>query len=154
MMRALADAHIPFIAGALNIGDSDHTLALRLAEEVITEQPFAPISSAILEQVRLKLSQVEHLVICPMPIGPGNLALLREALIAAQHGLSVLLLIPQVSNSTYVPNEHRILPGNEITERDYTAGEGLKLLEALLQAGAEVVASAGEAIPKLSDSFA
>src|SRR5947207_11137234 len=26
MMRALADAHIPFIAGALNIGDSDHTL--------------------------------------------------------------------------------------------------------------------------------
>src|SRR5438105_14526932 len=50
MMRALADAHIPFIAGALNIGDSDHTLALRLAEEVITEQPFAPISSAMLEQ--------------------------------------------------------------------------------------------------------
>ncbi|HET8851191.1 MAG TPA: ABC transporter ATP-binding protein [Ktedonobacteraceae bacterium] len=36
MMRALADAHIPFVAGALNIGDSDHTLALRLADEVIT----------------------------------------------------------------------------------------------------------------------
>src|SRR5438105_13570318 len=30
LMRALADVNIPFIAGALNIGDSDHTLALRL----------------------------------------------------------------------------------------------------------------------------
>jgi iron complex transport system ATP-binding protein len=43
LMRALADARIPFIAGALNIGDSDHALALRLAREVITEQPYAPI---------------------------------------------------------------------------------------------------------------
>src|SRR6266516_7753920 len=41
MMRALADAHVAFVAGALNIGDSDHTLALRLAEAVITEQPYA-----------------------------------------------------------------------------------------------------------------
>src|SRR6202035_5224661 len=40
LMRALADAHIPFAAGALNIGDSDHTLALRLAEGVITEPAF------------------------------------------------------------------------------------------------------------------
>src|SRR5438874_9718187 len=38
IMRALADAHIAFTAGALNIGDSDHTLALRLANQVITEQ--------------------------------------------------------------------------------------------------------------------
>ena len=38
LMRALVDAHIPFIAGALNIGDSDHTLALRLAREVIAEE--------------------------------------------------------------------------------------------------------------------
>src|SRR6266436_5911365 len=49
MMRALADAHISFVAGALNIGDSDHALALRLAQEVITEQPYSPISPAILE---------------------------------------------------------------------------------------------------------
>src|SRR6266516_43119 len=42
MMRALADAHIPFISVALNIGDCEHTLALRLASEVITEKPYAP----------------------------------------------------------------------------------------------------------------
>src|SRR6266581_3577556 len=79
MMRALADAHVPFIAGALNIGDSDHTLALRLAAEVITEQPYAPISPPILEQARASLATVKLLIICPMPIGPGNLALLQEA---------------------------------------------------------------------------
>src|SRR5207249_10422811 len=68
MMRALADAHIPFTAGALNIGDSDHTLALRLADQIITEQPYAPISPAALEQVRKSLDQVVLLIICPMPI--------------------------------------------------------------------------------------
>ncbi|HEY6407036.1 MAG TPA: ABC transporter ATP-binding protein, partial [Ktedonobacteraceae bacterium] len=119
MMRALADAHVPFIAGALNIGDSDHTLALRLAGEVITEQPYAPISPPILEQVRASLAEVKLLIICPMPIGPGNLALLQEAVIAAESGLPVLLL-----------------GDNAIAVRDYTGGEGQHLWEALLQEGA------------------
>src|SRR3989441_355389 len=78
LMRALADAHIPFIAGALNIGDSDHTLALRLADEVITEQPYAPISPETLEHIDTSLSNVKLLIVCPMPVGPGNLALLQE----------------------------------------------------------------------------
>ncbi|HLX59267.1 MAG TPA: ABC transporter ATP-binding protein, partial [Ktedonobacteraceae bacterium] len=75
LMRALADAHIPFSIGALNIGDSDHTLALRLAREVITEQPYSPISPAVLEKVRARLAEVAVLVLCPVPVGPGNLPL-------------------------------------------------------------------------------
>src|SRR5579883_300680 len=94
MMRALADAHIPFIAGALNVGDSDHTLALRLASEVITEQPFTTISPRTLEKVRHSLEQVAVLIICPMPVGPGNISLLREAVHAAQRGLPVVMLMP------------------------------------------------------------
>src|SRR6266849_7220870 len=94
MMRALADAHIPFRAGALNIGDSDHTLALRLAQDVITEQPYAPISPAVLEEVRARLAQVAVLILCPVPVGPGNLSLLREAVEAAQRGVTTLLLAP------------------------------------------------------------
>src|SRR2546421_2090803 len=129
MMRALADAHIPFSAGALNVGDSDHTLALRLADEVITEQPYAPISPPILEDVRKSLAAVKLLVICPMPVGPGNVALLQEAVASEQHGLRVLLL-HDTANAA----------------RDYTGGEGQKLLEALLQAGAQSVASVGEAM--------
>src|SRR5438876_5431631 len=86
LMRALADAHIPFIAGALNIGDSDHTLALRLANEVITEQPYSPISPETSEQIDTSLSKVKLLIVCPMPVGPGNLALLQEAYTAAHQG--------------------------------------------------------------------
>jgi iron complex transport system ATP-binding protein len=129
MMRALADAHVAFVAGALNIGDSDHTLALRLADEVITEQPYAPISLPILEEVRKSLATVKLLIICSMPIGPGNLALLQEAVASERHGLRVLLY-----------------HDTAIAERDYTGGEGQQLLEALLQAGAQSVASVGEAM--------
>jgi iron complex transport system ATP-binding protein len=129
MMRALADAHIPFIAGALNIGDSDHTLALRLASEVITEQPYAPISQPVQEHVRASLAEVKLLIICAMPIGPGNLALLQEAVAAGQRGLPVLLL-----HTTGMAN------------RDYTGGEGQQLLDALVHAGAKTVASVGEAM--------
>jgi len=129
MMRALTDAHVPFIAGALNIGDSDHTLALRLADEVITEQPYAPISPAILAQVRASLAEVKLLVICPMPIGSGNLALLREATAAAERGLPVLLL----EDTT------------EIMARDYT-GEAQHLWDTLLHLGARKVGSVVEAM--------
>src|SRR6266480_1820843 len=124
MMRALADAHIPFIAGALNIGDSDHTLALRLASEVITEQPYAPISQQVQKQVRASLAPVELLIICPMPIGPGNLALLQEAVATGQRGLPVLLL-----HTT------------DIAKRDYTGGGGQQLLDALVRMGAKTVTS-------------
>ncbi len=129
MMRALADAHIPFIAGALNIGDSDHALALRLASEVITEQPYAPISQQVQKQVRASLATVKLLIICPMPIGPGNLALLQEAVAAGQRGLPVLLL-----HTT------------DIAKRDYTGGEGQQLLDALVRMGAKTVTSVGGAM--------
>ena len=151
MMRALADAHIPFIAGALNIGDSDHTLALRLAAKVITEQPYAPISPPILEQVRTDLARASLLIICPVPIGPGNLALLKEALVAAQRGLPVLLLTAPISDNAPAlnepeSNEDAISLRTKMAVRDYTGGEGLKLLEDLLQARAVVVKSVTEAI--------
>jgi iron complex transport system ATP-binding protein len=151
MMRALADSHIPFIAGALNIGDSDHTLALRLAGKVITEQPYAPISPPILELVHTSLTQAALLIICPAPIGPGNLALLKEAVAMAQRGLPVLLLTPPISDSAPALNEPEPIEGGivlraKMAERDYTGGEGLKLLEDLLQAGAVVVGSVKEAI--------
>jgi iron complex transport system ATP-binding protein len=151
LMRALADAHIPFIAGGLNIGDSDHTLALRLANEVITEQPYSPISPATLEQIHTSLSNVKLLIVCPMPVGPGNLALLQEAYKAANHGIKVLLLAPALAatstngeeqsfpDNTYASDEALLKTG--IANRDYTNGEGIKLVYDLLQAGATVVRS-------------
>jgi cobalamin transport system ATP-binding protein len=154
LMRALADAHIPFIAGALNIGDSDHTLALRLANEVITEQPYAPISPATLEQVHKSLAKITLLILCPVPVGPGNLALLQEALTAARRGIKVLLLAPTIGGTETKEQSSagtpfsgcEVLQQTGIAGRDYTNGEGLRLVRDLLQEGATVVRSVIEAV--------
>src|SRR5438874_5135832 len=149
LMRALADAHIPFIAGALNIGDSDHTLALRLANEVITEQPYSPISPETMEHIDTSLTNVKLLIVCPMPVGPGNLALLQEAYAAALREIKVLLLTPALAATSTNGNEQSIPVNTNISDevllqtgianRDYTNGEATKLIYDLLQAKATVV---------------
>ncbi|HVB20723.1 MAG TPA: ABC transporter ATP-binding protein [Ktedonobacteraceae bacterium] len=150
MMRAFADAGIPFTAGALNIGDSDHTLALRLASRVITEQPYAPIAPQTAAQVRESLHQAAVLVLCPTPIGPGNLTLLQEAVHAAQQGLAVILLVSHIppqdepSPTFITPNEQEQY--QELVSRDYTGGAGFQLLNELLAAGATIVNSVSEAV--------
>lgn len=150
MMRALADEHIPFSIGALNIGDSDYTLALRLAEHMIVEQPYAPISQTSLEKLRLSLAHVSLLIICPAPIGAGNVALLQEAVVAARHGLPVVLLA-SADSTVYSTNDTReteqsLLQRTGMAERDYTGGEGIRLTEELLQNGASVEHSVGDVI--------
>jgi iron complex transport system ATP-binding protein len=153
MMRALADAHIPFSAGALNIGDSDHTLALRLAKEVVTEQPYSPISQSALAKVRACLANVKLLILCPTAIGPGNLALLQEAVHAAEKGLPVVLLTSPVSTAC-VPDDTTMDISDDVqlldmAARDYTQGQGLVLLEQLIQNGAIVLGSVNEALEEV-----
>jgi len=148
MMRALTDARIPFSAGALNIGDSDHALALRLAKEVITEQPYSPISQAALAQVRTCLAAVKVLIICPTAIGPGNLVLLQVAVQAAEKGLPVILLVSPVGTAC-APDDLSTQVANSVQlfgARDYTQGQGLVLLEQLIAAGAHMSESVGEAL--------
>ncbi|HEX6477277.1 MAG TPA: ABC transporter ATP-binding protein [Ktedonobacteraceae bacterium] len=151
LMRALADAHIPFVAGALNIGDSDHTLALRLASEVVTESPYSPVSSKALEQVQSSLTRVSILIICPMPVGPGNLSLLQEAVSAAKRGLPVLMFAPampdsQIKSEDSLSDEDKLLHQTGIVLRDYTNGEGLNLVREMLQSGVMVVDSLGKTV--------
>ena len=151
VMRALADAHIAFSAGALNFGDSDHTLALRLAREVITEEPFAPISESTLQRLRARLQETTLLIFCPMPVGPGNLSLVQEALALRQRGIPVLLL-PAPGRSTFSAVDE-VLPGDslqllDLAERDYTHGEAGRLLVQLVEAGAPIVAGVGEVVAR------
>ncbi len=149
VMRALADAHVPFVAGALNIGDSDHTLALRLAVDVITEQPYAPIAPPTVERVRTSLAHIAFLILCPFPIGPGNLVLLQEAVLAIQQGLPVVFLVDSSGGNvcaSAIMTQDEILQHTDMAARDYTGGEGLNLMKALLLAGAIVVESVGEVL--------
>lgn len=166
MMRALADAHIPFTAGALNVGDSDHTLALRLADEVITEQPYAPISQANLDAVCASLTRASALILCPTPIGPGNLALLREAVQASLNGLPVFLLAPgeRDTDPAETAELHDLPENGDVTEdelmqrtgmmaRDYTSGEGLMYLRQLLRNGAVIALSVSMVVETLKKRF-
>lgn len=144
LMRALADAQISFSAGVLNIGDSDHTLALRLAEDVFSEQPFAPVSPALLAQLREQLRRVAVLVICPTAIGPGNLALLQVASEAAQQGLPVVLFNESAvasSTSAAAGTEHETVLAALFAARDYTGGAGAEYLLQIVQQGATLAAS-------------
>lgn len=149
IMRALADAQIAFSAGVLNIGDSDHTLALRLASEIITEQPFSSVTATTRQRLHERLQTVALLLVCPMPIGPGNLALLHEALELCQHGTPVLLLLPP--GTTNLPSKDELVPEVIVQflntpMRDYAHGDGVDALRQLLAAGAIIVASVAEAI--------
>lgn len=156
MMRALADEHIPFSIGPLNIGDSDYTLALRLAEHVIVEQPYAPMSRTSLEQMRSSLAQVSLLVICPTPIGPGNIALLQEAVVAAKRGLPIVLLTSPDTTvcapDTLIETDDGDLQRTGIAARDYTDGEGVKQISELLRQGATIVHSVSDAVESIRSS--
>jgi iron complex transport system ATP-binding protein len=152
LMRALADEHIPFVAGALHIGDSDYALARRLARAVIAEQPYAPLSAPTLERVQASLQQVDVLILCPAPIGPGNLALLREAAQAAQRGLSVILLAPadadhgRSTTHAVLETEQDVIQQTGIVARDYTNGEAVLLTIQLWRAGAQIARSLNEGL--------
>jgi iron complex transport system ATP-binding protein len=150
LMRGLADAQLPFSIGALNIGDSDHALALHLATEIISEQPYAPIAPETAAQVRTLLAQAHAQILCPAPIGQGNLVLLRLAQEAAQAGLFTILLEP--SSATIPENDASPEPASvlaRVTARDYTHGEGRTLYQALLNAGAQIASNAASAITLL-----
>ncbi|HCI82619.1 MAG TPA: heme ABC transporter ATP-binding protein [Ktedonobacter sp.] len=145
LMRGLADAQIPFVAGALNIGDSDYTLALRLADDVIVEQPYAPIAQETVARVRASLNTVPMVVVCPTPVGSGNIVLLQEVVHAAQRGLTVLLL---ASNEMQDADMDRVQQTG-IGARDYTDGQGVALIQQLLESGAIVVPSVKAAIEQV-----
>jgi iron complex transport system ATP-binding protein len=143
-LRALADAEIPFSAGPLNVGDSDYALAERLAASCIVEPPYAPISEAGLAAVREAMRAAGAILVCPIPLGAGNIGLLDAALAAAQSGARVILLEPEIGDAS---NREALL--TSVAARDYS-GRGSDLYRALLEVGAQVVTSPTRALDLLA----
>jgi iron complex transport system ATP-binding protein len=143
LLRALADAGIPFSAGPLNVGDSDYALAERLATSCIVEPPYAPISDAGLAAARVAMESAGAVLICPIPLGSGNVALLDAAREVAQSGARVILLEPELADA----DREALLA--RIAARDYS-GRGPDLYRALLEAGAKVTASLAQALDVLT----
>jgi iron complex transport system ATP-binding protein len=151
VMRTLADAGIPFSAGALNVGDSDEALAARLAVARITEPPYAPISAAGVAATRARMAEAGAVVVCPALIGAGNVALLEAALEAARAGQRVLLLEPGLSPASNVRADEL---SARVSDRDFTAGQAVAAYTALLAAGAQVVGSPAAIIGLLREKRA
>lgn len=143
LMLALADAGIPFTAGPLNVGDSDLALAERLAALALVEPPYAAVSPEGLAAARADIVRAGTLVICPAPLGPGNVTLLDAALAARADGARVILMEPAAAVDESNPLA-------QVAGRDFS-GRGVTLYEALLAAGAEVATSPAGVVGLLAD---
>jgi iron complex transport system ATP-binding protein len=144
VMRALADAAIPFTAGPFNVGDGDEALARRLATQTLSEPPATPFALETLAALRAHVAFVRALVICPLPLGLGNLAALDGALEARRAGTPVLLFEPDGEDESDHPN---LLKG--VAARDFS-GQGVSSYQALLKAGASHAGSIRELVALLS----
>jgi cobalamin transport system ATP-binding protein len=144
-LRALADAAIPFSAGPLNVGDSDYALAERLAVSCIVEPPYAPISEAGLAAASEAMRAAGAVLIGPIPLGGGNAGLLDMTLDVARSGARVILLEPDLDA---VSDRESLLA--RVAARDYS-GHGPDLYRALLEAGAKVAGSPGQALDLIAD---
>jgi iron complex transport system ATP-binding protein len=167
LMRTLADARVPFSAGPLNVGDSDCALAERLALACIAEPPYAAVSPQGVAAARERILLAGVVSVCPMPLGPGNVALIEVALEAARgaqgqepqgqepqgqepQGARVVLLEPGLALAEGVgraSSAESVRAGmrERVAARDFT-GRGVALYEALLAAGAVVAGSPAAAL--------
>jgi iron complex transport system ATP-binding protein len=146
LMRALADAGIAFSAGPLNIGDSDYTLAQRLARECVAEPPYAPVSPQGLARARELMDEAEMIVLCPMPLGAGNIALVAAVQEARATGRAVVVLEPGAGARDSAPDDAPLL--KLVDERDFS-GRGVDLYRQLLESGSVVATSPVQIVERL-----
>jgi iron complex transport system ATP-binding protein len=144
LMRALADAGIEFVAGPLNVGDSDAALAERLAYLCILEPPFASVSDQGLASAREHMLAARAIVICPMPLGKGNVELLALAYQARVAGVPVFLFEPGHAASADAPSS-RLDEYSAVASRDYSE-VGVSTYQRLVEAGSQWVHSSADLV--------
>lgn len=135
LMRRLREEDVPFSAGVVSAGDTDHAVARSLGAPLVEAESYAPVSEAAHERNVEAAKSARLVVVCDMPVGHGNLRNLKAANAAQGHGVPVVLL-------------HDGLPP-WAGERDYTGGEATRALERLVESGARPVGSVDEVVPIL-----
>jgi iron complex transport system ATP-binding protein len=149
MMRALADAAIEFVAGPLNVGDSDAALAERLAYLCVLEPPFAPVSDQGLASAHEHMLAARAVVICPMPLGTGNVGLLALAYQAQLAGVPVFLFEPGHAGAAGADASLRQWDEfAAIASRDYSQS-GVSTYRKLVEAGAQWVHSTADLVGRV-----
>jgi len=130
LLRRLHVAGCQLSVGPLNRGDTDQELARALDLELVLEQPFRPISAAVLDAASALSQAADALIITPTFWGPGNLASLELAFAALQRRQPVLLIDPR-------------------PERDFSGGPAWSTLQEIIDRGGVVVADVEAALERL-----
>ncbi|MFQ6090851.1 MAG: ATP-binding cassette domain-containing protein, partial [Candidatus Bipolaricaulia bacterium] len=119
-------------AGVLSPLDTDYEVAQHLGVELALEAPFAPVSREAHER-NLKLMEAAYaVVLCPVPVGPGNLK-----------NLEALLELP--------PEKIYLLGSEGAGGRDHTGGQATTLVQELLSRGATAVRDIAELRERLKE---
>ncbi len=98
--------------------DSDYEVAQLNGIPVITEAPFSPVSEESLRKLRAELVRADQVIVAPLWVGPGNLAVL-ETVRELAPARNVVVLDPE-----------------GVQGRDFTDGKATSILRGLLAAGA------------------
>jgi len=118
LMRDLYDLGYYLTAGVLSVGDSDWEAARALNLPVISEAPFSPVSPARHQEHLSMLQHAQAVILAEIPLGHGNLLNLEAALQAADWGIKVYVVEEKTEQN-----------------RDFTGGEGQKLLTQVKEKG-------------------
>jgi len=134
VLHALAD-RFSLSVGVVSSLDSDFQVAQHLGAKLVTEAPFAHISTRAYEANLASMRSSDGVVICETPFGPGNLLNLRAALEL------------ETTTSIYVLNPEGI------KKRDYTGGQATQLIRRLVESGAVPVDSIWELKTRLVSRY-
>ena len=137
LMRRLREEAIPFSAGVVSAGDTDHAVARSLGAPLIEAESYAPVSEKAHERNVEAAKNVRLVVVCDMPVGNGNLRNLEAAATARKSGVPVILLrdgLPLWAEA-----------------RDYTGGEATGVLRRLVEEGGRPVESVDEVVTLLKE---
>jgi len=133
LIENLAEAGYQLSCGVVNEQDSDWEVAQSYGLELVTEEPFAPITEESHQQNLTKIKEAEVVVLTDIPFGPGNLLNLEAALWAIEAGKKVI-----------------VINSRDVEYRDYTNGAGTDLFQVLLASRAEIVEDTAAVLDKIS----
>jgi iron complex transport system ATP-binding protein len=139
LMRRLHEEDIAFSVGVVNVGDTDHAVARSLGASLVDEASYSPISDEAHERNVAAAKTAGLVVVCDMPVGPGNLRNLEAVAEAQETGVPVALLRAGLPPC--------------VEEKDYTGGEATRLLEALSRCGARSAESVDKIVGLLDDAL-
>ncbi|MCR3921467.1 MAG: heme ABC transporter ATP-binding protein [Firmicutes bacterium] len=118
LLRDLCEAGYDVTVGVLNVGDSDWEAARALGLPLVSEAPFSSISPERHTDNVAMMQKAQAVILAEIPLGHGNLLNLEAALAAANEGKPVY-----------------VLEEKQEQNRDFTAGEGQKLLNLVKEKG-------------------